>query len=73
MKRRVFSLSDSSNLGEGYPPFVRLLGLMLGGWFLKHIYICALACKNIGFECRKNVWPAVNVAGAPHLNFYINV
>lgn len=52
---------------------MRLLGLMLGGWFFSIFIYVHLPCKNIGFECRKSVWLVVNIAGAPHLNFYINV
>ena len=47
----IFSFGFFESGGREYPPFMCLLGLMLSGWFLKHIYICALACKNIGFEC----------------------
>ena len=71
-KAGIFSFGFFES-GGGVPAFCLSAWANTGQGFLKHIYICALACKNIGFECRKHVWPAVNVAGAPHLNFYINV
>ena len=71
-KAGIFSFGFFES-GGGVPAFCVPAWANAGYVVLKHIYICALVCKNIGFECRKNVWPVVNLAGAPHLNIYINV
>ena len=51
-KAGIFSFGFFES-GGGVPAFYAPAWANAGQVVLDHIYICALACKNIGFECRE--------------------